>query len=94
LVGPFLMLSGLLTNAALCSNSFYRYVFIGQIFFYAAALIGMFSSRKKIFLFSVPAGFVFLNFAVLRGLWYYFKSPTAAGWQTASSVKNETASHV
>lgn len=94
LAGPFLMIFLLVTNAVLISNPYYRLLFLGQFLFYALAFVGMIASKTKIFLFSIPAGFVFLNLTALRGLWYYFQIPSQPGWQTAQPTKNKNASHV
>jgi hypothetical protein len=91
LAGPFLMLLILLTNLAMLSLPLYQLLLAGQILFYAVAMIGIFFSRKKSLLFSAPAGFVFLNVAVLSGFWLYFCRPARSGWQTVQPVKNKTA---
>lgn len=93
LAGPFFLILLLLTNAALFFVPFYRLMFYGQVLFYALALIGMIWMKARIFLFSVPAGFVFLNLTALRGLWYYFQLPSQPGWQTTPPI-DKTASHV
>lgn len=71
LAAPAFMLSMLITNMTLLNIPFYRFIFGGQCLFYFLALIGSAFTSLKVFVFSIPAGFVFLNLMSLNGLFHY-----------------------
>ncbi len=81
LLGPLLLLSLLLANSALMGFPGYRFLFLGQCLFYGCAFIGMGFSSWRVACFSLPAGFVFLNWLTLAGLWHYLRGTHRQGWQ-------------
>ena len=81
LLAPFLLLAVLLANSALLEVSLYRFLFFGQCIFYICALIGLIFSSLRAVCFSLPAGFVFLNWMTLTGLWHYVRGTHRQGWQ-------------
>ncbi len=67
IVAPVLMVTMLASNAMLAEQPFYRLVFGAHLAFYALALMGLALPALKWKLFSVPAGFVFLNLMTVGG---------------------------
>ncbi len=67
IVAPVFMVTMLVSNAVLAEQPFYRLVFGAHIAFYALALVGLVLPTLKWKLFSVPAGFVFLNLMTVGG---------------------------
>jgi cellulose synthase/poly-beta-1,6-N-acetylglucosamine synthase-like glycosyltransferase len=86
LVAPLLMLLMLLMNFLLVENSFYRALLWLQIVFYFCALFGLIFTSKRIRFFSIPAGFVFLNWMALSGLWHYFRQRPETAWEKPTHV--------
>ncbi len=86
LAAPFLLLLMFVANFFLMEQSFYRVLFFGQCLFYFLAACGLVFSAKRLPLFSIPAGFVFLNWMALSGLWHYFRQPSKTTWERASHV--------
>lgn len=81
LCGPLLLLAVLGSSLLLCNNSLYRTALLFQAAFYVLAALGMLLPiRSKIV--TLPAGFVFLNAAVVRAFWHYLVTPNPARWQT------------
>jgi cellulose synthase/poly-beta-1,6-N-acetylglucosamine synthase-like glycosyltransferase len=81
LAGPFLLCVALMSSASLSYNAFYKAAFFVQVAFYIFAAIGrIFRVRSK--LFTLPAGFVFLNLSVLNAFWHYLSQRDLARWQT------------
>lgn len=89
LAAPWFMLLVLLVNFVLRDHPVYRVLFWLQCTFYLLAITGGLLSGKKHILFSLPAGFVFLNLTAMKGLWHYFRRPQQPGWQT-TVVKDQT----
>jgi cellulose synthase/poly-beta-1,6-N-acetylglucosamine synthase-like glycosyltransferase len=86
LVAPLFMLLMLVSNALLVSNAFYSVLFYGQCAFYTLAMLGAVFSRLKLALFSIPAGFVFLNMMSLNGLRHYLRGSYRQGaWPSAKT---------
>ncbi len=83
LAAPFFMLLALVTNFFLIGQNIYKIMFLGQCLFYLAAIFGLLFSSKRLRLFSIPAGFVFLNCMVVTGLWHYFSQPKPA-WEKSN----------
>lgn len=81
LLAPFLLLVVFLANSALLDGALYRLLFFGQIAFYGCAFIGLVFSSLRLACFSLPAGFVFLNWMTLAGLWHYVRGTHRQGWQ-------------
>ncbi len=81
LSGPFLLLAALGSSAILFAHPVYRVALLFQAAFYLLAAIGMvLPTRLK--LFTLPAGFVFLNAAVISAFWHYLTNPDPARWHT------------
>ncbi len=89
LAAPFWMVEVFVVNALLAADPFYGMLFMFQCAFYLLALIGIGFSRLKSRFLTWPAGFVFLNWMVLRGLWHYLTAPRLAGWGTQSQVRDK-----
>ena len=85
LLAPFLLLGLLLANSALLEVSLYRSLFFGQCLFYGCAFVGLVLSSLRVACFSLPAGFVFLNWMTLAGLWHYLRGTHRQGWQRTSN---------
>lgn len=81
LLAPFLLLSVLLTNGVLLEGSLYRFLFLGQALFYGCAFTGLVFPSWRTACFSLPAGFVFLNWMTMVGLWHYVRGAHRQGWQ-------------
>lgn len=84
LIGLLLMLAIFISNIALLSYPFYKITFIGQIAFYTLAIPGLIFKNVRLKFFSIPAGFVFLNFQVLSGLIYYLRNRNPQTWKTTN----------
>jgi cellulose synthase/poly-beta-1,6-N-acetylglucosamine synthase-like glycosyltransferase len=82
LLGPLFLIAAAVANAALIAFPFYRVSAALQITFYACAVAGMFF-RSRIF--SIPAGFVFLNYNVIRAFGQYLGRSASAGWTAANA---------
>ncbi len=82
LAGPLLLILTLASSATLAHTAtLYRAALLFQAAFYLLAGIGMLLPiRLKIL--TLPAGFVFLNAAVVAALWHYLTNPDPARWQT------------
>jgi len=81
LAGPVLLLLILLTSIGLVSSPFYRVMLGLQALFYLLALIGLLAPQLKVKIFALPAGFMFLNWMVVRGFLYYLKAPKSGTWE-------------
>lgn len=67
IVAPVFMVTMFASNAALAGAPLYREIFWAHLAFYALALLGLALPALKWKLFSVPAGFVFLNLMTVGG---------------------------
>ncbi|MBA4148696.1 MAG: glycosyltransferase family 2 protein [Verrucomicrobia bacterium] len=84
LAAPFFMLLLLVANGLLLDSIFYRSIFIAQCLFYALAISGRTFSSIQSRLFSIPAGFVFLNLMILSGLYHHLRGSYRTGsWPMA-----------
>jgi cellulose synthase/poly-beta-1,6-N-acetylglucosamine synthase-like glycosyltransferase len=79
LASPFLLAMMFAANAALARENLFRVLLLGQCAFYFLAAAGLVIRRTKIF--SVPAGFVFLNWMSLAGLWHYLTHRRESAWE-------------
>lgn len=81
---PLLLSVCLVTSAILARDSFfYLAMVVLQALCYLLGVIGMVWNRVRVRLFTVPAGFLFLQWQVLRALVYYFANRGRGGaWQT------------
>lgn len=86
LAAPLFLLIMFAANFFLVEQPVYRALFVGQSIFYLMAIYGLIFSAKRGRLFSIPAGFVFLNWMALSGLWHYIRQPSKNAWGKASNV--------
>jgi len=85
LAGPVLLVCALASCACLAGIPMYR-AFLGlQLLLYCLAAAGLALPSLRMLLFSVPAGFVFLNVMTLRGLFRFFFGPRTGAWEKAPS---------
>ena len=84
LLGPLFLLSLLLANSALLHDPWYRFLFGGQCLFYGFAFVGLSFPARRGVCFSLPAGFVFLNWLALAGLGHFLRGTHRQGWQRTS----------
>jgi cellulose synthase/poly-beta-1,6-N-acetylglucosamine synthase-like glycosyltransferase len=77
LFAPVFLVAAGLANAALLASPVYRVTGALQVVFYALAALG-FVLRSR--LFSIPAGFVFLNYNVVRAFGQYLTGRAGAEW--------------
>jgi cellulose synthase/poly-beta-1,6-N-acetylglucosamine synthase-like glycosyltransferase len=87
-VTPFCMIIAFLLNIAILfssSNYLYRYLFLGQLLIYGAALIGWLFERKEIKIKAVfiPFYFCMMNYAVLAGMVRFASNKQNAAWDKA-----------
>ena len=80
LVAPLFLVLLLISNALLASVPFFRWVFFAHVSFYIAAIIGFAARSLRLAVFSIPAGFVFLNVMTFRGFLYYLRYSRQPGW--------------
>jgi cellulose synthase/poly-beta-1,6-N-acetylglucosamine synthase-like glycosyltransferase len=81
LAAPVFLALCFLCNALLLPASPYWFLFYGQAAFYLLALGGLVFHTGKSKLFSLPAGFVFLNWMSLAGLWHYLARHNESVWE-------------
>jgi cellulose synthase/poly-beta-1,6-N-acetylglucosamine synthase-like glycosyltransferase len=81
LAAPF-FLALLFLGSALCPAIYpCNVLFYGQCLFYLLAACGLAFRSHKYSLLSLPAGFVFLNWMSLAGLWHYLRSKHDSAWE-------------
>jgi cellulose synthase/poly-beta-1,6-N-acetylglucosamine synthase-like glycosyltransferase len=80
LLAPFLLLLAFLSNLLLADRPFYAVCLAGQVCFFLAAALSHLPAMRRWKLGRSPAGFVFLNLQVLRGLRYYLAGAGRQGW--------------
>lgn len=91
LAAPFLMALLFVVNAGL-SSPFFRLLFVGQCAFYSLAIIGRLLPKTSSKLLSIPAGFVFLNFMTLNGLYHHLRGSYRGGsWPIAQTSPRSSA---
>jgi hypothetical protein len=84
LTGPVFMCGMFFSNLFLIQKDFYMVIMILQFFFYYLAFLGFVFKESKVRLFSIPAGFVFLNWQVVSGFVYYLKNRNRQTWMTVN----------
>ncbi len=88
-VTPYMMIIALIINLWLVSESglmnIYGLMLIGQLFFYAAALMGWIMEQRqlKIKIFFIPYYFCLMNYAVIAGFVRYFFTKQSVLWEKA-----------
>jgi cellulose synthase/poly-beta-1,6-N-acetylglucosamine synthase-like glycosyltransferase len=80
LASPALLLLALATNLQLAWHPFYRAILFAQLAFYACALSGLALPAARLRLLSLPSAFLFLNFQIVRALWYYLRTSDLGRW--------------
>lgn len=84
-LAPFFLATTLLTSALLSPHPFYRLAFIAQCLFYTLALAGLTLPALRAKLFSLPAGFLFLNATTVLALLEYIRGEGLHHWTTRRS---------
>jgi len=85
-ITPFLLLLSFFLNVAIVYKTdavFYQALLIMQILFYLLSLLGYYFEAKniKIKAFFIPYYFCVMNYAVVAGLWRYYKKNQSAAWE-------------
>jgi len=79
---PFLLIGALFFNAFLAGEKFYLIIFISQISFYTAALIGRINSKAaQIKIFGMCYYFVSMNIALLLGFFKFLTGTQKVTWE-------------
>jgi cellulose synthase/poly-beta-1,6-N-acetylglucosamine synthase-like glycosyltransferase len=85
LAGPVLLIGALASSACLARAPFYRACLELQALLYLLAAAGLAVPSLRMRLFSVPAGFLFLNLMTLRGFIRFFFGPKGGAWEGAAA---------
>ncbi|MFV0606022.1 MAG: glycosyltransferase family 2 protein [Niabella sp.] len=85
-ITPFLLILLFITNMSIVINNgglFYKLFFIAQAFFYILALCGYIFEKRNIKLkaFFIPYYFCMMNYAVIAGIFRYFRKKQSAAWE-------------
>jgi len=81
LLAPFFLVGAFVANIPLAGEQLYAPFLAGQIALYFFAAVSRLPGASQWKFCKLPAGFVFLNFQVLRGLRYYLTGAGRQGWQ-------------
>jgi cellulose synthase/poly-beta-1,6-N-acetylglucosamine synthase-like glycosyltransferase len=81
ILAPAFLLTALAASLALSRHPLYRAAFLAQCAFYALAAIGILAPRLRSRLFSLPAGFTFLNLATVRAFAHYLRGNDLHRWE-------------
>jgi len=84
LAGPLLLLAALAANASLAAIPFYRACLALQVLLYLLATAGLAIPFLRGRLFSIPAGFLFLNLMTLRGFFRFAFGRTGGAWESGA----------
>lgn len=84
LAAPFLLIVLLASNLILLHDPLCQALLWFHAGFYVLALLGGMFSSLRMALFSLPAGFLFLNLMSLRGLYYYLFKSARTGWNSST----------
>lgn len=88
-ITPYLMVVAFLINIILVSQlgyfNIYGLMLAGQLFFYAAALLGWLMEQRqlKVKVFFIPYYFCLMNYAVIAGFFRYFFTEQSVLWEKA-----------
>lgn len=88
LCAPAFLLLAFTANAALLAEPLYRLIFGLQCLFYFCAALGLLQSRFRSRILSLPGGFVFLNWSIVRAFWLYCSRGAAHRWEPAPPAKS------
>jgi cellulose synthase/poly-beta-1,6-N-acetylglucosamine synthase-like glycosyltransferase len=89
LAGPILLLCALASSAALARLPAYRACLGLQLLLYLLAAAGLALPSLRIRLFSIPAGFLFLNLMTLRGFLRFCFGPKGGAWESAAPAAHD-----
>lgn len=82
LAAPLMLCIILISSVLLRHETFYLAALLLQVGFYVLGAIGMVTHlRSKVF--SLPAGFIFLNLAVVRAFFKYLRGNSLSHWKVA-----------
>lgn len=82
LAAPLFLFTALASSAVLAScGPFYAVALAAQLFLYACGTAGNLVREKQIRFLSIPAGFLFLNAAVVSAFFHYLRSKDLHRWQ-------------
>lgn len=84
LAAPFLLIALLASHLILIHDPLYQALLWFHGAFYLLAFLGGMFSSLRMALFSLPAGFLFLNLMSLRGLYYYLFKSAHSGWNPST----------
>jgi cellulose synthase/poly-beta-1,6-N-acetylglucosamine synthase-like glycosyltransferase len=84
LAGPLLLAVALGSNAALATIPFYRACLAVQVALYLLAIAGLAIPYLRGRLFSIPAGFLFLNLMTLRGFCRFVLGRSGGAWESGN----------
>ncbi|HEY2342606.1 MAG TPA: glycosyltransferase family 2 protein [Chthoniobacteraceae bacterium] len=85
LAAPVWLAVAFVSSATLLAIPIYRAAFFVQAAMYGCALAGLCFPTLKSKAFSLPAGFVFLNFTTLQAFWHYLNCANLHQWQRPAS---------
>jgi cellulose synthase/poly-beta-1,6-N-acetylglucosamine synthase-like glycosyltransferase len=85
LAGPLLLVTALAANAALAAIPFYHACLVLQLMLYGLATAGLAIPCLRGRLFSIPAGFLFLNLMTLRGFIRFLLGKTGGAWENGGN---------
>lgn len=83
-ITPFLLLLIFISNLFLLDNGMvYSIIMVAQLFFYAAALLGyrLENQKLRIKVLFIPFYFCMMNYAVVAGLFRFFKGSQKSTWE-------------
>lgn len=86
-ITPWLMLLVFILNVVICIQNpdlwLYQIIFLGQLLFYVASLLGYFLESKKIKIkvLFIPFYFSMMNYAAMAGTFRYLKGKQSAAWE-------------
>jgi cellulose synthase/poly-beta-1,6-N-acetylglucosamine synthase-like glycosyltransferase len=83
LAGPVLLICALASSACLSHSPLYRACLGTQVVLYLLAAAGLALPSLRPRLFSIPAGFLFLNLMTIRGLVRFFFGPRGGAWDSS-----------
>ncbi|HMR83801.1 MAG TPA: glycosyltransferase family 2 protein, partial [Niabella sp.] len=85
-ITPFLMILVFILNiiiAVQTQHPLYIALLAGQVIFYGLSMVGYFLEKKnlKVKAFFIPYYFCLMNYAVIAGIYRYFKKSQSAAWE-------------
>lgn len=81
LLGPLLLVVLLFSSFMLIHRPFHALTFLAQVVCYLLAVIGMTLPALRYRLFTIPAGFLFLQSCVVRAFISWLRSDNQGGWR-------------